>query len=256
MDFYRDISDYYDYIFPFKEVTYNFLLDSYNLSSNKGNSECRILDIACGSGIYALNLASNGGQVIATDLDPLMIAQAQAKNKNRINTVTFKVHNMLELDQLEDPSLGFDFVYCIGNSIVHLDTIDEIYSVINSVYELLNFGGTFVIQIINFDRILKEQVNELPTIVNEDEGVTFKREYNHLDHEHKIEFSTVLDIETQGMTERYTQSVKLYPLVVNELVKGFEDAGFLEIELFGGFNGIAYDRDTSYPTIIRGVKNK
>lgn len=252
MDFYRDISYYYDYIFPFKKGTHEFLLDSLNLVKLLPNQKGKILDIACGSGSYALALSTLADEVIGTDLDQLMIQQANHKKNN--NRVEFKVHNMLEVSELKVDNGGYDLIYCIGNSIVHLDNIIEIYSVINQVYHLLNHGGVFVIQVINFDRILKNHIKSLPTIVNEDEGIRFIRDYNHNLHKHKIEFSTTLDIDTERITEQYSQKVLLYPLRVDEVYQGFENAGFRNIELFGGFNKEVYHKDTSYPLIIRGHK--
>lgn len=252
MEFYRDISDYYDYIFPFKMMTYKFLEDSYQKAINKTKTKGTILDIACGSGSYALNLASVANQIVGTDLDSLMIQQA--KKKNDKSNVEFKVHNMLEISELSLSGKGYDFIYCIGNSIVHLDSIEEMYTVIRGVYNMLNTGGVFVVQIINFDRILADQVNELPTIVNADEGVTFTRNYIHYQGEHKINFSTILDVETERITEQFKQEVLLYPMTCDEIYKGFEDAGFEDIELFGGFNNGEYLKDTSYALVIRGTK--
>lgn len=252
MEFYRDISDYYDYIFPFKTMTYKFLEESYQRSLSNSKVKGNILDIACGSGSYALNLARISNKVIGTDLDPLMIQQA--KNKNNKENLEFKVHNMLEINDLEPIEGGYDFIYCIGNSIVHLDCLDEMYSVISKVYNMLNKGGVFVTQIINFDRVLSKQVKELPTIINEDEGVTFKRDYIHYEDEHKITFSTILDVETDRITEQFKQSVQLYPMTCDEVYKGYEDAGFSDIELFGGFNNGEYHKDTSYALVIRGTK--
>lgn len=252
MDFYRNISYYYDYIFPFQEVTFEFLVDSFKLVKSDINNESRILDIACGSGSYALGLALYGDKVMGTDLDSLMIQQANAKN-NKSN-MEFKVHNMLDLNELDNSNIGFDFIYCIGNSIVHLDSMSEINTVIKDVYKLLKTEGVFVVQIINFDRILKDQIKELPTIYNEDEGITFKRNYIHNLSEYKIEFSTILDVETERMTERFVQSVKLYPLKAEELYSSLELAGFRNVELFGGFNGSPYKKETSYPLIVRAIK--
>jgi len=272
MDFYKDISLYYDYIFPFKKTTYNFLLSSIKTDDSNDLRNAKVLDIACGSGSYSLELGKKVSLVVGTDLDPLMIQQA--KNKNKLENVSFKVHNMLDIEKLnidetklnidetkmkseEESQLfleNFDMIFCIGNSIAHLDTILDIEKVIKGAWNHLNNHGCFIVQIINFNRVLSHNIKSLPTIVDNDEGIEFVRLYSYDKGKHKIIFKTILTIESERIDEIYEQSVELYPIQVEELVSLFEKVGFKNIELFGSFSCEEFDKLTSIPLILRSYK--
>lgn len=250
MGFYQDISYYYDSIFPFKQMTFSFLKTCFDKSIEHNKGDLAVLDIACGSGSYALAFAPYAGEVVGNDLDPFMIEQA--KEKNTFKHMEFTSLNMLNILELDRKKESFDFIYCIGNSIVHLDNTLEMESFINGVYALLKPGGGFVIQVVNYNRILDHKVRSLPTIVNEDDGVTFVRDYKLIDG--KIEFATTLDIETDCLNEQYKQKVMLYPLLSQELLSLYEKAGFTDIKTYGGFNKSDYKSDESFALVVEGYK--
>jgi len=62
MGFYEEISKYYDYIFPVGKEQINFI------TKVAGEGPKSVLDIACGTGGYALELAKQGYAVTAVDL--------------------------------------------------------------------------------------------------------------------------------------------------------------------------------------------
>ncbi len=250
MGFYQDISFYYDSIFPFKQNTFHFLLDCYESVNEKKECKGKILDVACGSGNYAITFAGYCLEVTGNDLDQFMINQAITKN--RYNNVSFSSLNMLEIDKSNIAKGSLDFAYCIGNSIVHLDNTKEMESFIQKVYQLLSDGGCFVVQIVNYDRILSQGITSLPTIENQEDGVVFIRDYIH--HIDKIEFKTTLIIDSDHMEEEYRQSVMLYPLKSKNLKSLFVNNGFTKIEMFGNFNKEPYSEDISYGLIIKGYK--
>ena len=78
MAFYTDISKYYDKIFPISKVTVDFLKDSL------GNPPKNVLDVACGTGEYALELEKQGYNLKAIDLDSKMIEKLREKAKKII----------------------------------------------------------------------------------------------------------------------------------------------------------------------------
>ncbi len=143
---------------PFKTATFEFLKESVP----KGEKPGRILDLACGSGNYTLAFSGYADSVTGIDLDPMMIARAN--EKKMADNVDFSVGNMLEFDQLIAGGEAFDFVYSIGNSIVHLNSLEDIGELLAKVYECLKPGGGLVIQVVNFSRVLSQNITSLPTI--------------------------------------------------------------------------------------------
>ena len=51
----------------------------------------RVLDVACGNGLYARRLAALGAEVVATDFAAEMIAHAQARPSPAVGKITYAV---------------------------------------------------------------------------------------------------------------------------------------------------------------------
>lgn len=233
MEFYQGISEYYDAIFPTGEAQLALL-------TKKFAGKNRILDLASGTGNYAIALAQQGYQVWGIDLNANMIAQAQAKGENKDLPVEFLVADMQECDNFFPPKY-FGGVFCIGNSLVHLPDKSAVFNLIKKVYHLLEDQGVFIIQIINYDRVLHYNIKSLPTIYNEQAGVKFVRKYRYDPLKKSIIFTATLEIKDG---QPVTNSVVLLPLLKDELVDYLKKAGFKHIEVFGDFKGNPFTLET------------
>lgn len=240
MKFYQEFSQYYDDIFPLQEEKVDFLADKVS-----GND--KLLDVATGTGNYALALAEAGYQVIGIDLSTEMIELAKKKAGPKNLNLEFKVGNMKDLTSMYSQD-EFDFIYCIGNSLVHLNDLAEIKEALQQFYNLLTNDGTLVIQIVNYNRILANQVTNLPTIDNQQQGVKLIRNYELQGD--KVEFKTELHTP-QGQFEN---SILLYPLTAEEFHQALTEAGFIEINFYGGFSYESYLPDESFPLVVEASK--
>ncbi|GAB6098286.1 class I SAM-dependent methyltransferase [Halanaerocella petrolearia] len=240
MKFYQQFSQYYDYIFPFKEPKLNFFKE---LLSEEG----RVLDVATGTGTYALALAKEGYQVTGIDLSQAMIEQAKEKAAQDELEVEFQVADMREVDNLYSTS-EFDLISCIGNSLVHLEGIEEITDVLNKMYKLLNENGKLALQIVNYNRILSKKVTSLPTINNQQARVKLTRDYEF--KVGKVDFIT--ELETPD--GKFNNSVLLYPLETKELRGALEEVGFRDINFYGGFDFREYEPAVSFPLVVEASK--
>ena len=241
MNFYNVLSKYYDVIFTKDENTVNFLKEDLKINSN-------VLDVACGTGTYSIALGEQGNKVQGMDLDEEMINKAIVKNHN--SNASFIVGDMLKLENIYEEH-SFHKVFCIGNSLVHLSTKEEIEKAIEQMYKVLKKEGTLVIQIINYDRILSKNIKALPTIVREEQGVEFVRKYE-LNGEGKIIFLGQINIEEDGNS--YENGVELIPLQSEELNQMLLEAGFKNIEFYGSFKKEIYNKEESYALVIRAEK--
>lgn len=239
MEFYQAISKYYDYIFPVGQAP-------LALMEREFSGKERILDLACGTGNYAIALAQKGYQVWGLDLDPSMIVQAQAKADHLQLPVEFVTADMQDCEKFFTPNF-FGGVFCIGNSLVHLPHKSAVLALVKSVYKLLQEKGSFVIQIINYDRVLRYDVKELPTINNEQAGVKFIRKYRYDVAAQSIIFTATLEVQGR---EPVTNSVVLLPLLKDELVEYLKEAGFKQVEVFGDFQGNPFTLETQAAVFV------
>ena len=233
MTLYDDFASHYDKVFPYQEKTATFL--------HRTLPAGRVLDIACGTGAYARKLARSGREVIAVDLDASMIREAKAQDKDR--RVTYRVGDMRDIQERGI----YDGIACIGNSLVHLPDAASIEETLGRWHAALKDEGELVIQIINYDRILDQNVKELATI--EREGYRFERRYIQSDSH--IWFDTTL---TTPDEKRYDNRVKLTPIRPDDLVAILRRVGFNTIAVYGGFDASAFVKDTSVPLVVHATK--
>lgn len=245
MGFYDTIAEYYDSIFPVGDDSLEFI------KNTAGPPPARILDVACGTGGYAVGLAQAGYRVSAADLNGEMVARAAAKALALSLKPDLHVCDMKKLDKCFAGS--FDCIFCIGNSIVHLGNTEEIKEAVSVMHRLLREGGSLIIQTINYDRIIKRGITELPVIKNEEAGVEFIRNYSYREGSRHVGFDTVLRYCRKGETGVLENSIDLYALTSGETIRLLTEAGFKSPELFGDFRGAAYGED-SFLLVSRSVK--
>ena len=220
MLFYKDISIYYEKIFPLNPVAVGFLEEEFN-GKNK------ILDLACGDGKYSDSLLSQNRDITGLDLDKGMLEEAEkkyAKNKN----IKFMYGDMLELSNVFKRE-KFDGVFCIGNSLVHLTSPEKIKKALKEVNSVMQDNGKLIVQIINYDRILKENIDFLPAIKNED--IEFIRNYHRHGNSRIIDFHTILKTP-DGEVESHQE---LYSLTKDELIFLAEKEGFTLENVYSSF---------------------
>ncbi|WP_170834757.1 methyltransferase domain-containing protein [Natronincola peptidivorans] len=246
MGFYQEFSKYYDIVFPMGNAQLEFI------RKRTSNPKGKILDIACGTGNYALALAEKGFFVAALDLDTEMIKQLEDKVKAKGLALEALTGDMKTVkNHFKEGS--FDTVFCIGNSLVHLTKLEEIQQALDQMYSILKVGGYLILQIINYDRITKYNIDGLPTIENKDAGVKFIRKYKYEEEKKIIHFNTELVVAQENTTKTYSNSVPLYPLQSQQLMGMLQTAGFQNIQLYGSFLEEEY-REESYATVVAAEK--
>lgn len=224
MDFYTTLSKYYDIVFPLGEPQQKFF---QKLIKERGITS--VLDMACGTGTYTLEFAREGLRVLGIDLSQEMIRLAKGKAEQEGVKADFLVGDMLKLS----PNVGhFDLVICIGNSLVHLLSVEEIGRALAGFVEVLNPEGTLVLQIVNYDRVLDQRLPGLPVINRPQVPLTFERNY-HYRADGLLDFESVLTVGE----ESWESSVPLLPLRREQLEQLVQAAGLTVTEVSGGFNG-------------------
>lgn len=109
----------------------------------------RVLDFACGSGGHALWLAERGYAVVGLDISPAMIRLARQKAQAHGVDVSFEVIGPGEMPTL--PGAPFDAVLCLGNSLPHLLTQDELIAALRAMARALRPDGVLILQNLNYD---------------------------------------------------------------------------------------------------------
>ncbi|WP_437975800.1 methyltransferase domain-containing protein [Sorangium sp. So ce295] len=181
-----------------------------------------ILDLACGAGGHAIEIASRGYSVVGYDLSLAMLARAADEAQDRGQKLNFLQGDMREMTFEET----FDGVYCWSTSFGYFDD-EKNADVLARIRRALRPGGMLLLDIVNRDYVASRQ----PSLVwFEGEGCVC------MDEMHVDFFTSRLKVKRtvmfeDGRSRELDYSLRLYGL--HELGKVLHEAGFKVTEVTG-----------------------
>jgi glycine/sarcosine N-methyltransferase len=246
-EFYQDLAPIYDDITRFRErydaereILQNWI-SRYRISS--------ALDAACGTGLHAVILSTLGVRVVGADLSKDMLNRAKI-NASATGTNVKWVHaSMQEISR--KTSQRFDVIFCLGNSLPHLLTVADLNRTIKGFFRILNDSGVMIIQILNYDQILKEKKRIIG--INRIKDREFIRFYDF--PENHVQFNILTITWNKSGPSSKLASTILYPYTKDELDKILARFGFSNIEYYGDLKFSKYEPDLSSNLVVLGHKN-
>jgi 2-polyprenyl-3-methyl-5-hydroxy-6-metoxy-1,4-benzoquinol methylase len=101
-----------------------------------------LLDVGCGSGYFAREMAARGAQVTGVDISPRMIALADEHETTSPLGITYRVVDVANLSSAFEPQ-SFD----MATSCLALQDMPQPGKVFSGVHRILRHGGRFVASI-------------------------------------------------------------------------------------------------------------
>jgi len=233
---YSQFAYYYDLIFPFREPTFQFLKKWLN-----GQTKQQILDLGCGTGEYLTRFAQEGHKVVGIDLNPQMLQVAREKCPSGF----WLELNLTELERLPQKlpdqfQSTFDLIFCTGNVLSYLSS-NELKQTIRNIYKLLNPGGIWLFQIVNWEKILNAETFQFPVIENKTHQIRFLRNYENLSATGAV-FKTRLEKSGQIIFE---EEQRLFAHRKDELQSLHLPEQFTTLGFFGDFKGTPFEEQKS-----------
>ncbi|HEY5921857.1 MAG TPA: class I SAM-dependent methyltransferase, partial [Kofleriaceae bacterium] len=196
-----------------------FVINAMNLAPG-----AQVLDMGCGYGRHAMELAARGFHVVGLDLSTPLLVRGGEEAHRRGLTINFVRGDMRELD-FENQ---FDGVYCLFSTFGYFD--DETNKkTLQNVARALKPNGKVLVEILNRDYVIAD----LPTRVWwEGDGcvVLEEVELNYFSSRIQVNRSVVFD---DGRQLEQEISVRAYSL--HEVGKLMHAAGFRVLEVSGGY---------------------
>jgi ubiquinone/menaquinone biosynthesis C-methylase UbiE len=190
-----------------------------SLGVEKGAS---VLDVGCGTGRQAVELASRGYEVLGLDLSLPMLSRASDSAQLRGVKLNFLQSDMLEMEFKE----LFDAAYCVGSTFGFFDD-DKNADVIHRIHQALKPGGTMLLEVVNRDYGAPQH----PAMTwYEADGCVCMEETQFNWFTSRLEGKRTLLLE-DGRQKEQKFSMRLYSL--HELGKILHTAGFRVIEVSG-----------------------
>lgn len=105
--------------------------------------------MGAGTGNVAQALVEKG--FVVTAMEPEESLAAKIRKKAAVYEGIFSV-NTFGMQEIKNVPEVFDCIYCIGNTLAHLDNKKEIFNFICGSYEKLKADGKLIIQIVNYEK--------------------------------------------------------------------------------------------------------
>jgi len=224
MRIYERLSQFYDIGWGSFAAQYVNLIDQ--LLDEYGVNQPRILDVACGTGILAISLASRGHIVHGIDLSSDMVALAESKSV-RIPNVSFEVQDMTRLVVRD----RFDLITCTFDSLNYVLDIDGVGAMFARIASSLKKSGLFV-----FDSTTNQHYINLGSGSQKKEvsGESFVHRWSY--DPSKRELTTLFRF-ADGSKETHRQR----PYDLSELSPALTESGLRVVGTWSSFDRKPYD---------------
>lgn len=214
-----------------------------------------LLDLGCGSGEHTAWFARRGARAVGLDLSEAMIESArehEARGEGR-----FVVGDALDPRAALPAERPFGLALCLGNMLPHVTTDAELAAFVRGARAMLVPGGRLLIQILNYARLLKDDVNVLPVNIRpgerEDERIVFLRLMAKAPGDGVLFFPTTLTLDLENedhpVAVHTTRRVALRAWDAAALTAAFEAEDF-RVTLWGDMQAGPYDAEASHDLVL------
>jgi len=190
--------------------------------------EAAVLDLGCGEGRHAIEMAKRGYRMTGIDLTEPLLDIARANAAKQQVDIQFERHDMRSLPWEN----AFDAAYCVWGSFGVFDEQGN-YDLLKAVHHALKSGGRLIIENHSLETLLLnfQSANTWHSIGDS----LLHLEERHFDHTtSRLESTWIFVDKSSGQIEQDALSMRIYTYF--ELCRLLESAGFSH---FSGYNTIS-----------------
>lgn len=211
----------------------------------------RVLDTACGTGKHAIALAKAGFKVAGADLSAGMVEHARRNAQNEGMAIRFEQAGFGQLAAAFGID-SFDAVLCLGNSLPHLLTQEELSSALIDFAKCLKPGGMVLIQNRNFDAVMKNRQRWMePQSAREGDAEWLFQRFYDFEPNGLLTFNvTTLRRVGNDNWQQSISSAQLRPMLSADMQPAMESAGFKSVAFYGDMSGSPFDPVNSGNLVI------
>ena len=248
--FQSELAKYYDLMRQYRDYGKESRFADSLIQKNCPGAKS-ILDICCGTGEHAINMAKLGYGVTGIDSSPDMLAIAGEKAVKAGLPIDFRCIDTNEFDAVGE----FQAAYCLGYTFLYMTTQEKAMNLLAVVSRALLPGGIFLVDFINGQWLLEDFQRD--EYVYRQENVTiYQFEHSCLEENRKvkhIDFQYIID-EHEGPVNEIFAEEDLRIFFEDEVRLLLSESGFDKVESFGDYSLDADSPDVPDIVIVKGLK--
>lgn len=209
-----------------------------------------LLDLGCGSGDFAVQMAQAGWTVTGLDLSPEMLTLAEARAEQAGVDVTWVQGDMRRLTGLGT----FDAVTSFDDSLCYLPDLTAVQETLLAAAGVLVPGGYFFCDVHSLHQTDDVFPGFMYNDITEDSAFLWTTYAGELPHsvEHELTFFTY-DEEIDGYTRAMEiQHERTYPLA--DYQRGLTQAGLIDVQATADFGTAPVTADTTR-WFLQGIRS-
>jgi SAM-dependent methyltransferase len=235
-------SSYYHQLYSNRDKTEAEAFINKLINYLKPAPNTRMLDVACGKGRHAKQLAEKGFDVTGIDLSEESILEALEEASEKLH---FYTHDM----RLPFWINYFDYAFNFFTSFGYFHTQREHDNTIRTIAQSLKLNGIFVMDYLNVHYSEEHTIHQAEKITD---GVKFTITKWH----DEFHFYKKILIEDEMHTEPFTYTEKVAKFTLGNFTEMFAYNGLQIQEVFGDYNFDHYDIKKSPRLIMIAKKIK
>lgn len=195
-----------------------------------------VLDLPCGTGRHALAFARRDMEVTAVDRTSLYVDEVRVRADEA--GLDLQTH-VSDMRQFKSPS-SFDLALNLFTSFGYFDDEDQNQRVLQVYFDSLKSGGMLVMEMAGKELVARDF---RPRDWRDFDDGTLLLEEREIGPDWSSITNRWTLVLADGARHQYTFSHRLY--AGSELRKMLDHVGFIDIDIFGDFDGAPYDDDAS-----------
>ena len=230
----RRFADFYDLFYADKPYTEEAEFVDRCLRQY-GKSVQRVIELACGTGRHACELAARGYDIVGVDISDDMIEVSRERAQAAGGMVAFRQGDMRNL-QLEGPA--FDAAVCLFDSIGYVQTNEAVGEVFAAVRRLVKPGGLLLIEFWHAAAMIgrhspltlrRRQTPDAEIVRLAETTLDYSRQLAHVDY-------TLFELRRDGTYDESRETHVNRYFLVQEMAALLEAAGLEPVRWFAGYS--------------------
>lgn len=211
-----------------------------------------VLELACGSGNYLVTLSQTDVDISGLDISDNMLeaAERRAEKQNIETKLTNADMRSFDLNQ------KFALIFIAGNSLQHLNTLEDVEACFDSVKRHLQPDGRFIVEVFNPSLELLNRRSDERFFVGEYEtenGGVILTENVRYDAATQINYLQ-WHYKNRSMREEQTVSFTMRQFFPQEFDALFAYNGFRIEQKFGNFDESAFTSSSPKQIVVAALK--